>query len=187
MSITTTAAWFREVREVGRSLLKLHTYHRCFRAENDPASVLPGAARCTKGVPMNQDGYPDSFSHHAAKETLRVGDSEFAPVPTAVYEFEASGLKVVQSWLRYHMTHGTGRQSYPLNDVRPTHWPPTFTGELLALLWVLEGTLALQSEQERLLAKVVAAAVLSGNCDCAGGQRTAEPPKTPHRPPLLSP
>ena len=185
--ITTDEALFREVLEVGRSLLKLHTYHRRFRAEDDPASVPPGAVRCTKGVPMDEDGYPDSFSHDAAKETLQVGDGEFAPVPSAVYEFEASGLKVVQSWLRYRMKHGAGRQSSPLNDIRPTRWPPTFTDELLALLWVLEGTLALQSEQERLLAKVVAAPCLQAAAVAPVDDALRKPPKTPRSAPLLSP
>ena len=185
--VTTDAVLFREVREVGRSLLKLHTYHRRFRAEDDPASVPPGAARCTKGVAMDEDGYPDTFSHDAAKETLRVGDGEFAPVPSAVYEFEASGLKVVQSWLRYRMKHGAGRQSSTLNDIRPTRWPPTFTAELLELLWVLEGTLALQSKQARLLARVVAAPCLSEKALAPVDQALHKPPKAPRSAPLLRP
>ena len=185
--ITTDAALFREVREVGRKLLKLHTYHRRFRAADDPASVPPGAARCTKGVPMDEDGYPDTFAHNAGKQTLRVGDGEFAPVPSAIYEFETSGLKVVQSWLRYRMKRGAGRQTSPLNDVRPVRWPPTFTGELLELLWVLEGTLALHSQQQQLLERVVAAPCLPATALAAVDATLRNAPKRPRDTPLLQP
>ena len=181
--ITTDEALFGSVREVGRSLLKLHIYHAASAPRTTPASVPPGAARCTKDVPMDEDGYPDSFSHDAAKETLRVGD-EFAPVPCAVYEFEASGLKVVQSWLRYRMKHGTGRQSFPLNDIRPTRWPPTFTDELLALFWVLEGALTLQSEHELLLDRVVAAPCLQATVIAPVDDALRKPPKTPRSAPI---
>src|SRR5450756_3131581 len=74
--------------------------------------------------------------------TLHVGGGEFSPVALEVFEFEVSGLKVVQSWLKYRMKKGAGRKSSPLDDIRPDHWTSHFTTELLELLWVLEATLA---------------------------------------------
>ena len=183
--VTADARLFRRVRNVGRRLLKLHTYHRRFVGEDDPPGVPPGAARCTKGVPLDEDGYPDTFSHDAAARTLRVGDGEFAPVPADVYEFEVSGLKAVQSWLRYRMKRGAGRQSSPLNDIRPSGWPPAFTSELLELLWVVEGTLALYSEQARLLARVVAGPCLPATAMASVDDALRRPPKAPRAAPLL--
>ena len=183
--ITTDAALFREVRAVGRKLLRLHTYHRRFLAADDPPGVPSGAARCTKSVPLNEDGYPDSFSHDAATRTLRVGDGEFAPVSQDVYEYEVSGLRVVQSWLRYRMKGGAGRRSSPLNEIRPTRWPPTCTSELLELLWVLEGTLALHPEQARLLERVVAGPCLPATALGPVDSALRQPPRTPSRAPLL--
>ena len=119
----------------------------------------PGAARCTQAAPGDADGYPDTFAYTAATRTLHVGDGAFAPVAPAVYEFEVSGLKVVQSWLKYRMKPGAGRKSSPLDDVRPARWTSAFTTELLELLWVLEATAALYAEQERLLD-----AVVEGDC-----------------------
>ena len=174
--ITTSAALFLEVHAVGRKLLKLHTYHRRFLDRDEPAGVPPGKARCTVGVPVDEDGYPESFAHDAATQTLRVGDGAFAPVPSAIFEFEVSGLKVVQSWLRYRMKHGAGRQSSPLNALRPTRWPPTHTQELLELIWVLEGTLALQPEQARLLDRILAG-------PCVQASAVAPPPAALRRPP----
>ena len=182
--ITTDAALFREVRNIGCRLLKLHTYHQRF-ASADPSQALSGEARCVKGVPLEEDGYPDSFSHDAARQTLHVGAGEFAPVAREVYEFEVSGLKVVQSWLRYRMKRGAGRQSSPLNEVRPARWPPTFTSELLELLWVLEGTLALYPEQGRLLARVIAGPCLPATAVAPVDSALRQPPKPAHNAPLL--
>ena len=183
--ITTGAQLFRRVRDVGRRLLKLHTYHRRFLDQDDRPAVPPGAARCTKGVPLDEDGYPEAFSHDAAAQTLRVGDGEFAPVPVDVYEFEISGLKAVQSWLRYRMKRGAGRQSSPLNDIRPLRWPPAFTTELLELLWVVEGTLALYPEQARLLVRVVAGPCLPATAMAPVDDALRRPPKAAQCAPLL--
>ena len=185
--ITTDAALFLEVRVVGRQLLKLHTYHRRFLDGDEPASVRPGAARCTKGVPVDEDGYPEAFSHDAATQTLHVGGGEFAPVARDVYEFEVSGLKAVQSWLRYRMKRGAGRRSSPLDEVRPARWPPTFTRELLELIWVLEGTLALHPEQARLLDRVLAGPCLQASALAPAPEAMRRPPAAPRAEPELVP
>ena len=158
--ITRDAALFEQVRAVGARLLWLHTYGERFASEGDsPGRVPPGAARCTHAVPGDADGYPETFAYTAATRTLHVGDGAFAPVAPDVYEFEVSGLKVVQSWLKYRMKVGAGRKSSPLDDVRPARWTSAFTTELLELLWVLEATVTLYPEQERLLK-----AVVEGDC-----------------------
>ena len=167
--ITTDAALFADVRDVGRKLLTLHTYNR-WPAEARPPGVAPGAARCTKAIPPDESAYPEAFSHDAATQTLHVGSGQFAPVAAAVYEFEVSRLKVVQSWLRYRMKGGAGRQSSPLNDIRLNRWPATFTNELLELIWVLEGTLRLYPQQALLLERV-----LDGPCLPATAIAPAEP------------
>ena len=76
-----------------------------------------------------------------------------------MYKFEVSGLKVVQSWLRYRMKKGAGKQSSPLDDIRPAVWPTAFTVELLELLWTLEATVTEYPEQAELLY-----AVADGDC-----------------------
>jgi hypothetical protein len=86
---------------------------------------------------------------------LHVGAGAFAPVAPEVYEFEVSGLKVVQSWLGYRMKKPKGRKSSPLDGITPDRWPSEFTTELLELLWVLEGTIAEYPAQAKLLSSVV--------------------------------
>ena len=154
--ITRDAALFEQVCAIGARLLWLHTYGERFVPEGQQRGrVPPGAARCTQKVPLDADGYPSTFAYAAATRTLHVGDGAFAPVAPDVYEFEVSGLKVVQSWLKYRMKNGAGRKSSPLDDIRPARWSSAFTTELLELLWALEETVAACPEQERLLEGVI--------------------------------
>ena len=71
---------------------------------------------------------------------MRVGAGEFSPVPDAVWQFSVSGLSVLQSWLNYRMKGGAGRQTSPLDKIRPQQWTAAMTQELLELIWVLEAT-----------------------------------------------
>jgi hypothetical protein len=154
--ITKDAALFEQLRAVGAHLLWLHTYGERFRPKGKQRGSIPrGKTKCTKAVPGDADGYPESFEYNATTNTLNVGDGRFAPVSLEVYEFEVSGLKVVQSWLKYRMKDGAGKKSSPLNDIHPSCWTGQFTTELLELLWVLEATVDGYPEQARLLENIV--------------------------------
>ena len=156
--LTKDPTLFEQVRKTGARLLRLHTYGERFASGRQRGRVPRGAARCTKAVPGETDGYPEVFHYDDTVQTLHVGAGAFAPVTPAVYGFEVSGLKVVQSWLGYRMKRGAGKKSSPLDDIRPERWTGQFTTELLELLWVLEATLASYPEQARLLDAVVAGA-----------------------------
>ena len=158
--ITRNAALFEQARAIGARLLWLHTYGERFVPKGEqPGHVPSGAARCTKAIPGGADEYPDAFTYNDTTRALHVGSGEFAPVAPDIYEFEVSGLKVVQSWLNYRMRDGAGRKSSPLDDIRPARWTSAFTTELLELLWVLEATLEIYPKQESLLK-----AVIDGEC-----------------------
>jgi len=154
--LTKDANVFEQVVETGRRLLWLHTYGQRFTGRGRRKGRVPhGEARCTKPVSDKPEEYPERFDYEPATETLRVGAGCFQPVELEVYEFEVSGLKVVQSWLGYRMRSGKGKKSSPLDDIRPERWTAQFTTELLELLWVLEATLATYPSQAQLLAKVL--------------------------------
>ena len=111
-------------------------------------------------MPGNPDGYPEAYEHESGTQTLHVGVGAFAPVAADVYNFQVSGLKVVQSWLGYRMKHPKGRKSSPLDDITPDRWTAQFTTELLELLWILEETIATYPSQARLLEEVTSQATL---------------------------
>ena len=99
------------------------------------------------------------FAWIEAERAIRVGTGKFGPVPKAIWEFEVSGLQVVQSWLDYRKRKRAGKKSSPLDDIRPERWTARMSEEFLELLWVLEATLAMEPELERMLDRVV-----SGPC-----------------------
>ncbi|MGV7930003.1 MAG: type ISP restriction/modification enzyme [Spirochaetota bacterium] len=155
--ITRDASLFEKVADAGARLLWLHTYGERFIPKGKQRGQVPkGTAKCVKAVSGELERYPESFEYKHATGTLCVGDGEFAPVSPAVFEFEVSGLKVVQSWLKYRMKKGAGKKSSPLDDIRPERWTSRFTTDLLELLWVLEETVKGYPEQAALLEAVVA-------------------------------
>ena len=178
--ITKDAALFEQVRKVGARLLWLHTFGERFVPQGQTRGrIPPGAAKCTKAVPGDAEGYPETFAYDEATQTLLLGSGAFAPVGPAVYEFEVSGLKVVPSWLKYRMKQGAGKKSSPLDAVRPTRWTSQFTTELLELLWVLAATVQGYPEQQRLLDAVVAS-------DCFQATELPAIPDEMHKPPKQS-
>ena len=175
--ITRDVELFERMRAAGAHLLWLHTYGERFIPEGKPrGKIPPGAARCTIAVPGDADGYPETFAYNDETATLHVGAGEFTPVTPDVYAFEVSGLKVVQSWLRYRMKKGAGRKSSPLDDIRPECWTSQFTTELLELLWVLEATLAAYPLQAKLFEEIIA-----GECFLA--DELPEAPEEMRKPP----
>ena len=175
--ITKGTVLFERVSACGARLLWLHTYGERFVPEGErPGRVPSGSARCTQAVPGDAAGYPNSFRYSEANRTLHVGDGAFAPIAPDIYEFDVSGLKVVQSWLKYRMRKGVGRKSSNLDDIRPARWTSVFTTELQELLWVLEATVALYPEQRCLLKAITDGA-------CFQARELPEVPNHNRRPP----
>ncbi len=133
--------------DLGRQLIYLHTFGERF-AEGQ--KWPRGVARCVKAVPT-EDGLPDDFSYDPAKRQLRVGSGVFEPVSAAVFDLEVSGFKVVKSWLGYRVKASRGKRSSTLDLVVPSGWTAESTTELLSLLHLLEESIGLQGEQERIL------------------------------------
>jgi hypothetical protein len=146
--ITADPKLFDEVIAIGEELLWLHTWGERF----GDGEELP-AARAKEIAPVS-GAYPEKYRLDAGSGVLAVGSGLFGPVDRAVWEFEVSGLKVLQSWLGNRMKAGKGKKSSPLDDIRPERW--TFTPELLTLLAILERTVKLTPKAAELLDRVVA-------------------------------
>ena len=161
--ITRDGTLFFEAAALGRHLIWLHTYTERFQGEGRSSVVPAGQARCTVPVSDDPTRYPEDFDWIEAEQAIRVGTGCFGPVGHAIWEFEVSGLKVVQSWLGYRMKKRAGRKSSPLDDIRPERWTPSMSEELLELLWVLEATLAMEPDLESALDRVVAGPCFSAS------------------------
>jgi len=154
--VTKNKTHFEAGVTLGRRLIWLHTYAERFGGDGRGNQVPKGSATTVKGVPTDQAGYQNKFSYDETTKLISVGEGRFGPVAPEVWEFEVSGLKVVQSWLGYRMKDRKGRKSSPLDDIRPESWTAAMSDEFLELLWVLEATLDMEPELERLLDQVVA-------------------------------
>ncbi len=160
--LTKCADLFMRAAKVGRRLLWLHTYGMRYIGKGRRKGHVPrGTAKCTRPVSERSEEYPNRFKYDAANRRLTVGKGVFEPVNSDVYEFEVSGLKVVQSWLGYRMRERKGKKSSPLDEIRPQIWSPRFTTELLELLWILEATLAIYPQQAKLLDRALASPLFS--------------------------
>lgn len=156
--ITLNKELFETSASIGRRLIYLHTYGERFAQ----GQTWPhGCARCTKAIAT--EGLPEKFSYNEATHTLHIGDGLFEPVTPTVWDFEVSGLKVLQSWLGYRMKCRKGKKSSPLDDITPTSWPPEFTSELLRLLHLLEETQGIYPQQKTLLEQIVKGPLLSAS------------------------
>jgi hypothetical protein len=180
LPLTKDEALFTQVRDIGAKLLWLHTYGQRLVPKGCHAGRVPkGTAQCVKPIPSNTLGYPENYEYNDATKALHLGDGEFAPVAPEVYEFEVSGLKVVQSWLGYRMQNPKGKTSSPLNGINLDKWPSEFTTELLELLWVLEATLAEYPQQAKLLSAVVTGPVFQSDELPAVPDKARTPPSPP--------
>jgi hypothetical protein len=156
--ITLDKEMFAAAVAIGRRLIYLHSYGERFAL----GQTWPhGRARCTKAIAT--ESLPEKFSYDEATQTLHVGVGLFKPVALAVWEFEVSGLKVVQSWLGYRMKIRKGKKSSPLDDITPSSWPPEFTSELLRLLHLLEETLEIYPQQAAQLEQIIKGPLLNAD------------------------
>lgn len=163
--ITSEKSLFLEAVALGRRLLWLHTYgERLVPHGETPGRIPKGSVECTLAVPTSPEDYPERFSYDASSQTLHVGKGVFAPVAPVAWEFSMSGLRVVHSWLSYRMRAPSGRSSSPLDKIRPERWTAHLSEELLELLWVIEGTVALYPDMARLLERIVSGATISAGC-----------------------
>jgi hypothetical protein len=147
---------FEDAAALGRELIWLHTYAQRFRAGERGDEVPKGEATTLKGVSSDPAFYPEQFSYDERAGQIVVGDGRFGPVPPAVWAYEISGLRVVQSWLGYRMKKRAGRKSSPLDNIRPKRWTPRLSDELLELLWVLETTVAMRPKLKAVLDRAIA-------------------------------
>ncbi len=158
--ITKKADVFSKGVEVGRKLIWLHTYGERFVPKGKAESDIPtGKAKCLKAIPDSENAYPEEFFYDPIAKEIHFGAGCFGPVAPEIWEFEVSGLKVVHSWLAYRRKSCAGKRSSALDEIRPLRWTAQMTDEFLELLWVLEHTVAMFPDLQKLLEKVV-----SGKC-----------------------
>lgn len=158
---TKDATLFQRAVDLGKQVIAYQTYAERFPDSIGTAKgqVPGGSARVKIDIPDDPDRYPQNLRSVRYDDTaseLHVGEGVIEHVDPRIWAYEVSGLHVVRSWLGYRMRERSGRSSSPLDDIRPERWTWAMTKELLELIWVLEGVIALEPAQARLLDEIVA-------------------------------
>ncbi|MGW5397143.1 type ISP restriction/modification enzyme [Streptomyces sp. NPDC003952] len=144
--LTADAARWRAGLELGHRLLSV----RLRGARGGEAPRLPGGRR--PYVRSALPAWPRELSYDPGSETLSVGSGDagggaavgtVSPVPAGAWEYEAQGVRVLESWFAARLAH-RDPEAEGLDAVGPAQWPQGWTSELLALVT----TLALLAELE---------------------------------------
>jgi type ISP restriction-modification system protein/N-6 DNA methylase len=157
--ITMEPAIWGEAVDIGYQILWLHTFgERC----HDSTAGRPRGHRALAerfGIrnTVTIDALPSRVSgdivYDAPSQTLHIGTGSIWPVIPEVWEFDVGGMSVVRHWLNYRTTEYHGRSS-ALDRIRPQRWTAALTDEVLALIAVLTGCVALRDKQDDLLRRV---------------------------------
>ncbi|MFF0064469.1 type ISP restriction/modification enzyme [Streptomyces sp. NPDC005279] len=112
---------------------------------------LPGGRRpyVRAAVPAR----PDAIGYDAAEEVLSLGDGRISPVPREAWDFEVSGVRVLEHWFERR----TGEaEAGTLEAIRPASWPQEWTSELLELITVLAllGELRVRKEELKVVTEI---------------------------------
>lgn len=190
--LTRDGALFRAAAGWGGRLIWLHTYAERFNdgpGDDERGTEVPqGAATTIHGVSSDPAHYPERFSYNKAKREISVGDGCFGPVAPEIWNFEVSGLMVVQSWLGYRMKERKGKKSSPLDNIRPACWTPAMSDQFLELLWVLEATLAIEPDLAEILDRVIEGSCFNANdlpSPTAAERKPPDPTKETLQPDLI--
>ncbi len=189
--------WGEAVR-LGRTVIWLHTYGERFddAAEARPQGppLLPAERRpkVVTTIPGGPGRIPEVISYDAATETLKVGTGEIRPVPERVWEYEVSGMRVIQRWFDYRKRRPRRKHTSPLDDLNADEWTSTTITELLELLNVLSQCAELEPQQAILLDHVCSGPIttvsdleVASVLPVSGASRRAPVPPSPDQPTLL--
>ncbi|MDQ6436526.1 type ISP restriction/modification enzyme [Mesorhizobium sp. LHD-90] len=175
--LTADPALFNEAVGLGREVIWLHTYGERFA---DPAAGRPkGPPRMPEGqrpfipedggIPGAPEPLPDTMDYDAARRRLSVGKGFVDNVSPEMWTYEVSGKQVVWHWFSYRRRDrtrpqiGDKRPPSPLDRIQPDHWLHEYTTDLIDLLNVLGGVVALEPRQAALLERILEAELIKAD------------------------
>ncbi|MFG3369184.1 type ISP restriction/modification enzyme [Streptomyces sp. NPDC090032] len=112
---------------------------------------LPGGRR-----PYVRAPFPDSpteLLYDREEQALLIGDGRISPVPAESWDFQVSGVRVIEQWFARRTT---AAEPGTLAGIRPRTWPQPWTSELLEIVTVLTLLAELRTRQDELTADLTA-------------------------------
>lgn len=160
--LTADADRFVRAVELGRRVIWLHTYGDRFADSSagrpSGAPRVAGADRplVVEAIPDSPDAMPEEIEHDPEENMLRVGAGRVAGVTAEMWEYEASGYKLVRRWFAKRKRDPDGRRSSLLDDLVAAAWSPDWTAELVDLLHAIALLIELEPDQAALLNEIAA-------------------------------
>ena len=175
--VTKDAKLFERASDLGKKLIWLHTHAQRFRDKNQNRNhkIPQGTAR----IIVDITEYPTKFEYKKVSKELHIGNGRIDSVDSKIWNYEISGLKVLQSWLGYRMKEPKGRKSSKLDETRPQQWSPDMTTKLVELIWILEETLNMESSLTKILQSII-------KSECFEASKMPKPLQSQIIPPKLS-
>lgn len=159
--LTGDPALWADAVDLGEQVLWLHTYGETFAGTDRRV----GSVRYPRGdvrQPLARTpitAMPEAMTYDADRAVVALGDGEFGPVVTAVWEYTVGGKNVLKSWFNYRKAVPGGKKTSPLDYMHVDAWDPDWTIEFIDLLTVLSRLVDLEPAQADLLARIVAGPV----------------------------
>lgn len=179
LPLTAEPDLWKEAVALGSRLIWLHTFGERFRHPDSTSRRLPDGnvswLRAVTGMPARRS----EIRYDEEEQLLHVGDGAVAGVRADVWGYTVSGWPVVRRWLEHRTTQGRGRRGSKLDEVRPTVWTDSWNDELLEILRALTASCDLRTDQDDLLERICAGALI-GSSDLpepADAQRKVPPTK----------
>ena len=163
--VTADKKLFAEAAALGREVIWLHTFGERFAEGRLPGEPrLPDARRPhvpdAGSIPATEEGFPDALDYEPENRRLKVGAGHIDNVTPEMWAYEVSGKNVLRQWFSYRKQNrerpqiGDRRKPSPLGDIKPDHWLPEYTTELLNVLNVLGMLIELEPKQADLLKRI---------------------------------
>lgn len=169
--LTADPELWEQAVEVGREVIWLHTYGAAHVGAGRPERHIrlavgdPRQPLCNKPIGT----MPATIEYDPGCAVLLVGDGEFGPIRSEVWEYSVGGKNVIKSWFNYRKKEPGGKKLYPLDLVYPDTWDPDWTTDLVDLLTVLTRLTALEPRQAALMGRVLdGLPVTAGGLEAAG-------------------
>src|SRR5699024_3375355 len=166
--ITAESGLFSEAVELGRELLWIQTYAQRFCNEQRPHGRVPRRAEIVWSTAVTSiPADTKAIRYDADTRQLHIGDGTVEGVRPDVWDFEVSGMNVLDKWLGARTRKGIGRaaskSATPLDTIRPTSWADEWNDELLDLIRVLTASLDLAPKQQDLLERIVDGSIIDAS------------------------
>jgi type ISP restriction-modification system protein/N-6 DNA methylase len=159
--LTSKPDLWQEGVTIGRQIIYLHTFGERFQKYGS-RNVKLKRPKVLVPVPGSREEMPETVEYDQETRALKLGRGRIGPISAAAANYNVSGMPVLKHWTDYRKRHPAGRVGgSDLDHLTADRWTLAMTEELRDLVAVLEGCVALETQQGHLLERIASSPVLT--------------------------